>query len=285
MYSEVTSEGQATAGRIAHVSDLHFGRTDRVVSEGLLADVRDQAPELVVISGDLTMRARNREYQEAVSFIDRLPCRCLCVPGNHDIPHKNLVKRFWSPFRRYMRYIGDDLMPRLETERYAIIGFNTTRSFDFRSLDWSRGRINLKQLAAARAFFDDVPKEKPRIVFGHHPFILPADDPSRGLVGRVTQALTSFGLSEVDLLLAGHLHQAFWRTLSVGEAEDADREHTLLALQASTATSDRLRGEANAYNIIDVSSQGFEICKRDWTDGRFQTAERITHELHRGVLA
>ncbi|MDQ8188341.1 metallophosphoesterase [Pelagicoccus sp. SDUM812002] len=276
---EVASSATKPA-RLAHISDLHFGRCDPAVSESLLQDLRDHQPGLIVISGDLTMRARNSEFEEAMSFIERLPSPWLCVPGNHDIPHYNLIRRVVTPFKRYRRYVGDELMPRLETENYAIIGLNTTRSFSWKHLDWSRGRVNMNQLATARAWFDDIPRGKPRIVFGHHPFILPDEDPSRGTVGRLNKALTSFAFSEVDLLLAGHLHQAFWRRLSVGTSEENGNVHELLALQASTATSDRLRGEANAYHIIDVEPNRFMIELREWTGASFDRRETMHHQIN-----
>ena len=82
--------------RVAHLSDLHFGRHDPRVVEGLLRDLEDQRPDLVAVSGDLTQRAREREFDAGASFLRRLPCPWLAVPGNHDIPLFDVIRRLRS---------------------------------------------------------------------------------------------------------------------------------------------------------------------------------------------
>ena len=87
--------------RIVHVSDLHFGAT----SEGLLAPlcsrIADLSPDLVVISGDLTQRARSHQFAEARDFIAGLGVPVLCIPGNHDIPLWNIAARLICPWRAW----------------------------------------------------------------------------------------------------------------------------------------------------------------------------------------
>src|SRR4051812_2795481 len=96
---------------IAHISDLHFGRVDERVAEGLLADLRAIAPNLVVISGDLTQRARSSQFEQARSYLDKILFPQLVIPGNHDIPLFDLIRRFFSPLTRYKKYISDNLSP------------------------------------------------------------------------------------------------------------------------------------------------------------------------------
>src|SRR3954447_26019387 len=96
---------------IAHLSDLHFGRTDPDVVRGAIDAVRRLQPDLTVISGDLTQRARSHQFRAARAFLDRLPKPQIVVPGNHDIPLWNVFARSFSPLRKYRRIITGDLAP------------------------------------------------------------------------------------------------------------------------------------------------------------------------------
>jgi len=71
--------------RIAHLSDLHFGAVDSKVVAGLAAELRADRPDLVVVSGDLTMGARPAEFRLARAFLDEVGAPALAVPGNHDL--------------------------------------------------------------------------------------------------------------------------------------------------------------------------------------------------------
>src|SRR4051794_36608811 len=96
---------------VLHVSDLHFGRIQPGLPEALLNAARTIAPDLVVVSGDLTQRARIAEFQQARAFLDRLPFARIVVPGNHDVPLHNLYQRFFERLLRYRTYITEDLAP------------------------------------------------------------------------------------------------------------------------------------------------------------------------------
>ena len=71
---------------IAQISDLHFGRHNGAVVEALLDSLRVSDSDLVVVSGDLTQRARRHEFALARAFLDRIGRPLLVVPGNHDVP-------------------------------------------------------------------------------------------------------------------------------------------------------------------------------------------------------
>lgn len=268
------AHSQPETSRIVHLSDLHFGRTDPTVVDALHGDIAKLAPELVIVSGDLTMRARQSEFRAARAFLDQLPCRWMSVPGNHDLPYYNVIQRLFSPFRRYRQFISEDLMPRMESERFAVLGLNTARPIGYRTFDWSRGRISLWQIVALQRWFSKIPETKPKIVFAHHPFILPDSDRSRGVVGRLRKAVAGFTLSNVDLLLAGHLHQAFWSKL----APTSSGSSPILAVQASTATSTRLKGEPNAYNVIETRTGFIRITRRVWSEREFREDQAVTHQ-------
>ena len=61
---------------VLHASDLHFGKPHRpAVSEAILHFVTEHGPDAIVISGDLTQRAKVGEYRAARHFLERLAPR------------------------------------------------------------------------------------------------------------------------------------------------------------------------------------------------------------------
>ena len=234
--------------RIAHLSDVHFGAHDPAVVAGAEAWLIAQQPDLVVVSGDFTQRARIEQYREAGAFLDRLQAAGLAtlgVPGNHDVPLYDLVRRFARPLHRYRSYIDDDLCPWFENERLAVLGINTARSLTIKD-----GRINRKQMAIIRERFRDIDAGRTRILVTHHPlFAMPIGEEGglTKVVGRHEDALEAVAEAGVHILLAGHFH----RTFSSSARDMVKNAGPALVIQAGTATSTRLRAdEAQSFNLI-----------------------------------
>src|SRR5919112_4091613 len=164
---------------IVHLSDLHFGRIDQSIIEPLAATVSEIKPDVVVVSGDLTQRARTEQFQEAREFLDELPHPQIIVPGNHDVPLYNVFQRFLEPLDKYRRYITDDLEPFYADEEVAILGVNTARSLTIKD-----GRVNEQQVARVRELLCRIDDRVAKIVVTHHPFDLPEDYDESELVGR-----------------------------------------------------------------------------------------------------
>ena len=244
---------------LLHLSDLHFGRVDDSLVEPLVAAAARLQPDLVVISGDFTQRARRNEYRAARAFLARLPEPQLVVPGNHDIPLWDIIRRFANPLGRYRHYISSELMPFFHDEEIAVLGINTARS-----LTRKYGRINAQQAAEASAAFAKVKKDVVKVVVTHHPFDRPPGSHSR-LVGRAEMAMRDLAAAGVDLFLAGHLHlQHTGLTAQRYRIEG----HSALVVQAGTTTSTRGRGEANSFNVIQIDRGEISIGHHVWLPGQ-----------------
>src|SRR6188474_2365337 len=113
--------------RLAHLSDLHFGHHDATVAAALAPELNAQKLDLVVISGDFTQDGEEDEFQTARAFIDTLDAPVFAVPGNHDVPQKNLIARIINPYALYRRYIDKSLEPFVEIGSVALLGLRTSR--------------------------------------------------------------------------------------------------------------------------------------------------------------
>jgi 3',5'-cyclic AMP phosphodiesterase CpdA len=239
------------------MSDLHFGRVDAPIAEALAAELHALRPSLVVVSGDFTQRARAGQYRLAREFLQRLPRPQLVVPGNHDVPLYDVLRRFLSPLTRYVHYITPDLRPVYQDEELLVLGINTARS-----LTWKGGRISREQLLEAAQRLGGAPPETFKVMVTHHPFLPAPGEPPTDIVGRAREALEVFERQGVDLLLSGHLHLAYSGDV---RGFHPTTKRSMIAVHAGTATSNRRRGEPNEYNVIRVNPPGnVSIEARSW---------------------
>jgi len=261
---------------IAHISDVHFGRTDPAVVEGLVKDLSERKPTLLVVSGDFTQRARGRQYAAAAAFLKRLPSPQLVVPGNHDIPMFDIIRRFFFPLSRYRKYITDNLRPAYQDEELFVLGINTARSFTHKS-----GWISEEQLLDVKLRICPLPPNVFKVVVTHHPFIPPPRDPGADVIRRGVEYVDELEDCGVDLLLAGHLHLAYHDDL---RSHYKSAKRSILSVQAGTATSTRRRGEPNAYNWITLSPGPQGLCTvavRAWNAKRGCFEESLVTRYNR----
>jgi 3',5'-cyclic AMP phosphodiesterase CpdA len=259
--------------RLIHLSDLHFGAHDPKLVEAVERKIDEVAPDLVVVSGDFTQRARTEQFQDACRFLERLRDaghEVLAVPGNHDVPLYDVFRRFLSPLTRYMRYIDDTLCPMMEIPGATVLGINTARSFTFKD-----GRINEEQMQFIRDTFARTDPDSARILVTHHPlFALQVGDTVTRAVGRSELALDAIGDAGVDMLLAGHNHDA-----SVHSARDlVTRAGAALVVQAGTATSTRVREQDQSFNTIEVDCPMITVTVESWNGSSFAAQDAQRYE-------
>jgi len=229
--------------RLLHLSDLHFGRTRPGLLQPLVDAAWELKPDVTLISGDLTQRAREWQFEEAANLIADLPQPVLTVPGNHDIPLDRPLSRFLRSFAAYKADISADLEPMLDLPGVRIVSINTAWPFAF-----EHGKVRSRSLARAVQRLRDAPDGVLRVVMLHHPLIHPPGARKEPMPNgeAAARALSDAG---ADLVLSGHLHT--W-----GAAADMLQEgrRAMLQVSAGTGLSTRLRGEENDFNLIETLS-------------------------------
>ena len=249
---------------IAHLSDLHFGRHDQEVALQLLSNLNEEGPDLVVITGDLTQRARHWQFAAARDYLEKLPKPMVVIPGNHDVPLYDVAQRFVGGLARYRRYISRELQPFFADDEIAVLGLNTARSATF-----SNGRLSYAQADAIRAVFSEVPPRRLKILAVHHPLSVPPGSPDLEVVGRAPLAMRAVTEAGVNLVLSGHHHHAYSGDFAVG---DLAAGNSVLVVQAGTAISTRLRGEPNSYNVLKVDQDRVICTVQVFRNARFVAA-------------
>ena len=267
---------------ILHVSDLHFGPPlVPKVAEQLLVTAHELAPQVVVVSGDLTQRATREQFIEARGYIDKLPSvPTLIVPGNHDVPLYRVRERLLHPHALYREIICDDLNPVLRVPGATIVGLDST---DPRGAI-SNGRLRRKQLDACHQHFAAAPAEDIRIVVTHHHLAQAPDSLNDRNLRGSKAAMKRFIEIGVEVVLGGHLHRAF-----IGSSLDfffgSHRDRGVTIVQSGTSTSRRGRGrerERNSFNLVEFSADELTVTHFMFfeTEARFGPLSRHVFPRH-----
>ena len=253
--------------KIAHLSDLHFGRiANPGIVDALVAEINERADDLVVLSGDLTQRARPREFEAARAMLSRLDPPTLVVPGNHDVyPWWRPVRRLWSPLRRFKQYVTDDLTPRHIRDGVAVLGISTAYGATIKG-----GRVRPAARRAIREVFGSRGEGRFKVLVVHHHLSTLRSLGVHDVARQARRTLDAAAEAGVHLILCGHLHVSHVEPLQV-----VPGERRIVVASAGTATSNRGRsaeGPINRYNVVTVTDEAFRIEERRYVpgDGRFE---------------
>ncbi|WP_411828084.1 metallophosphoesterase family protein [Luteolibacter sp. AS25] len=262
--------------RLLHYSDPHFGASDERVANAAILIAQHLEPDLTVVSGDFSMRGRKWEFEAAQTWLAKLPKPLLTFPGNHDVPGLNqLADRFFSPFRRFRKYISEVEEPSAKLGNVgALCSANSSTPFGLH-LDWSRGFLGPMQAHAASTFFADLPEDQLRVFAMHHP-VLGSGQKARALVSPMPMVSSFLQRSRVDLVLAGHFHQS---KTALFPSPNSD-SRSLVVSQAPSICSTRLKGEPNGFHLITLEKDAIEIELWRWDLDRFKPSYTRSFQLH-----
>lgn len=229
--------------RLFHISDLHFGLEDGRALDWFASSVRDERPEAVLITGDLTMRARSREFAAACDWIERLDVPVTVEVGNHDLPYFNPFARFLWPYRRIRRI--ERLVEReLDFPGLAVVPLKTTARAQWR-LDWSKGCVTRRALDKTLAAIDALSPGTTVLVTAHHPLV-EAGTRGRALTRGGEAALHQLAARGVAAVLTGHVHDAF----------DLTRETPAgpIRMIGAGTLSQRIRSTPPSFNALTIAN-------------------------------
>lgn len=226
------------------ISDPHFGTEQAPVVEALVALTRQVAPELLVLSGDITQRARRAQFRSARQFVDRLAVPAvLAIPGNHDIPLFDLPMRILQPYAHHQHSFGCDLEPLLDLPRFLVIGVNTTRPWRHK-----HGTVSDAQITRVAQRLRRARSGQLRIVVTHQPLHVYRARDEHNLLRGHEAAARAWAAAGADIVMGGHIHLPYVRPV---RERFADLPRELWCVQAGTAVSSRIRREAvNSVNVI-----------------------------------
>lgn len=236
--------------RLFHVSDVHFGAEDREALDWFAGCVRAERPDAIVMTGDLTMRARTREFEAAAQWLETLDAPVTVEVGNHDLPYFNLWARFVTPYRRY-RALERMIERPLDLPGLAIVPLKTTARFQWR-LNWSKGHVSTRALQEALALVEAAPDGHRVLIACHHPLIeagTRSSSHTRG--GRA--ALAALAAAGADAVLSGHVHDPF----DIREASGAGE----VRLIGAGTLSERVRESPPSFNELRIG-EGIETIVR-----------------------
>ncbi len=261
---------------LLHLSDTHFGTEEAPVVAAVQALAREHRPDALVLSGDITQRARSAQFAAARAFVDALGvAHVLVLPGNHDIPLYNLAARLFSPYGKYKACFGDELEPELVLPDVLLLGVNTTRPERHKD-----GEVSRRQIRRVSERLRGAPREQLRIVVTHQPACVMRPEDEKNRLHGGEEAVQAWSRAGADLVLGGHIHLPYVSDLCARAGEGTPR--AMYCVQAGTALSRRVRhGTPNSLNMIRWESpapgEPRKVCVERWdydlADARFE----LTH--------
>lgn len=253
--------------KLIHISDLHFGLHNPALIECFLQDMAEIKPDIIIISGDLTQRAKPPQYQLLLSFLQRLPAVVLTVPGNHDIPLNNLFARLVYPFKNYKHYIASSFNNEFHNDKLRILGVNSVNPFRVKDGQLTRKiRQQIKDYFSPD--FDGI-----NIIFFHHNF-----DYMEGWhkpLENYRQFVDYLKASPIHIVCTGHLHYA---NVSVLEKNE---EQSCLLLHAGSLLCLRSKDGLNSYYAMTIEQQSCQLQWRVFKQDGFEVFKQYSIDFNK----
>ena len=248
---------------LLHLSDIHFGPKHLPAAAAAVEALAGAArPDVIVVSGDLTQRAKPAQFRAARAFVDRLPAPVVFAPGNHDVPLWRFWERTLAPFGAWRRHFAPELERHYEDAELAIVAVTTAFAWTTK-----HGRLGRGQLAELERRLAAAPSGAARVVVAHHPLVAAAELGSEPVSGGAGRALALLAAHGVELVLAGHLHHGFVLAPAPGAPA---------VVHCGTSTSSRGRGgeaEANTLNSIEIGAAQLTVSRRRFDPARGEFVE------------
>lgn len=235
-----------------HLSDIHFGLEDNRALDWVIQEIAEKRPDAVAITGDLTMRARHREFAAAIHWITSLDVPVTVEVGNHDLPYFNLIERFFDPYKRF-RGMEELIERELDLPGLTIVPLKTTARAQPR-LNWSKGWISDSELAKCLAAIDALPDGTRALVTAHHP-LREVGTAGTALTHNGGKALAELARRPVAAVLSGHVHDAF----DILE----DTPNGAVRMIGAGTLSQRVRSTPPSFNELTWDGEKLAVCVRN----------------------
>lgn len=247
--------------KIIHISDLHFGMHNPSIIEPFFENLAVLKPDIIIISGDLTQRARHEQYQLLQIFLKRLPAPFLIVPGNHDIPLYNAFSRLLNPFKRYKHYISPQLDASFYNDEVNILGVNSVTPYKIKD-----GTLAPHTLDRIKNHFSSTSGQL-NILFFHHN--LNYFSGMHHPLNNAEEFINYLKDSPIHMVCTGHLHYATLKLISKNQAGSC------AILHAGSLCCLRSKDKLNSFYLIDSNNLK---CTINWQV--FNTTSFSTYQTH-----
>ena len=256
--------------RIAHLSDPHFGQLNPGADVAMLRFLHQMKPDMVLISGDITQRARRSQFIAAKAFMDKLaPILTFAIPGNHDIPLENLPLRFTAPYHGYHKYFQTRREAQFMFGDVSVTGLNSTSRWRH-----VQGALTLERI---RLPLERSSKEsRIRVVSIHHPMDCAKHVDEKNLIKNRDEVAHLLAETRTDLILSGHIHDPY---VELSSHRYPGVARSMIISVAGTCLSSRTRaGAPNSFNWIEIASGShdtIQLTRMDLAkDGDFRPVEK-----------
>ena len=231
-----------------HVSDIHFGLEDNQALDWVASEIERQKPDAVAITGDLTMRARHKEFDAARAWILKLDVPVTVEVGNHDMPYFNPIERFFTPYKRF-HGMEEVVEKEIDLPGIAIVPLKTAVRAQWR-FNWSKGWVTDAALKKTLAAIDALPKGTKALVTVHHP-LREVGTEGTALTKNGNKALAELAKRDIEAVLSGHVHDAFDLT--------QETVHGPVRMIGAGTLSKRTRSTPPSFNELRFSGGKLEV--------------------------